>query len=200
MKVTPRLGIGPQLYKSFHDGVNLIAESDRAVVLIIANDIENALEAVFLKVFDDRLNKQLTKDLFDFSGPLGTYSAKFKMAYAFGFIDKVLYDDLDRLRKMRNDVAHSSSEFSFDDNDTEQKLLTFGPFKELHTQWRATTLATQLSGETVSDFVARTVSVNKICVLQMLGLFKKLVDEKAASVKPATDLLPGSPQAFVLGV
>ncbi len=48
-----------------------------------------------------------TKLLEGFNAPLGTFSARIKAAYSLGLINKSQFDDLERLRKIRNEFAHT---------------------------------------------------------------------------------------------
>ncbi len=50
-----------------------------------------------------------------FNAPLGTFSARTKAAYALGLISVQQHDNLDRLRKMRNEFAHSWEPLSISD-------------------------------------------------------------------------------------
>lgn len=43
---------------------------------------------------------------------MSSFSSKIELAYAFRLISKNLYDSLNALRKVRNDAAHSSVQFS----------------------------------------------------------------------------------------
>ncbi|OOG87040.1 hypothetical protein B0E41_04845 [Hydrogenophaga sp. A37] len=51
---------------------------------------------------------EATTQLIDgFNAPLGTFSSRIKAAYAMGLITKDQFIDLERLRKIRNEFAHS---------------------------------------------------------------------------------------------
>jgi hypothetical protein len=50
-----------------------------------------------------------------FNAPLGTFSARIKMAYSLGLITKRQNADLDRLRRIRNEFAHNWEPVSFND-------------------------------------------------------------------------------------
>jgi len=89
-------------------------ESDRGVVLISAELINNYLTSLFEKYLI--LNKDLRKDILEYSlAPLHTFSNKIKMAYSLGLIDKEKYKDLDYIRKIRNKFAHRIFDASFED-------------------------------------------------------------------------------------
>lgn len=95
----------------------LMRESDRGCVLILTSDIENKLGELiqlwFLRI--GAMTKAEQKNVFDYTGPLGTFSAKISLLKLIGLIDKVIYDDLQLLRKVRNVAAHTSEGFSLSD-------------------------------------------------------------------------------------
>jgi len=89
-----------------------IDESDRGCVLVAVADIEAALERLLRLAFSShRARKKIVDSLFGAMAPLGSFSAKLRIAHALGLVSPTLYDDVDFLRKLRNEAAHSSSEF-----------------------------------------------------------------------------------------
>lgn len=82
-----------------------LGDSDeRGLVLSLAAFAEDALGdliAAFLIPGD-----QADSLLKGFNAPLGTFSARIRMAFAVGLINQNQHDDLDRLRKIRNAFAH----------------------------------------------------------------------------------------------
>lgn len=89
-------------------------ESDRGVVLISAEFINNYLTILFEKYLI--LNKDLKKDIFAYSlAPLHNFSNKIKMAYSLGLIDEEQYKNLEYVRKIRNKFAHRIFDASFED-------------------------------------------------------------------------------------
>ena len=46
------------------------------------------------------------KRLFEYNQPLGNFSGKISLSYCLGLIDKVVKDDLNLVRKIRNRFAH----------------------------------------------------------------------------------------------
>lgn len=100
----------------------LYRESDRGCVLLLAADIENVLEKIFEAWFKGvgTLSKKIQKDVFDFTGPLGTFSAKITLSRALGIIESKLYSDLQKIRKIRNHAAHSNDDFSLSDPEMKE--------------------------------------------------------------------------------
>lgn len=64
-----------------------------------------------------------------FNAPLGTFSARIKMAFALGLITREQFEDLERLRKIRNEFSHNWEQISFGD----PKILTH--INALHYNW-----------------------------------------------------------------
>jgi len=89
-------------------------ESDRGAALIAGSIAENALDQILIVRFVPMSPPQRDA-LFEYNAPLGTFSAKIKLAYAFGFIDKIIRDDFDRIREIRNVFAHSMIAVKFVD-------------------------------------------------------------------------------------
>lgn len=91
-------------------GINLLTRTlrdldDRGLVLSLAAFSEEALGEL-LKAF--MMPSEATVQLVEgFNAPLGTFSSRIKAAYAIGLITKEQFLDLERLRKIRNEFAHS---------------------------------------------------------------------------------------------
>ena len=83
----------------------LNSQDDRGLVLSLSAFAEDALGSL-LKAF--MLPSEATSQLLEgFNAPLGTFSARLKAAYALGLITKGQYEDLEHLRKIRNEFAHT---------------------------------------------------------------------------------------------
>jgi hypothetical protein len=110
---------------NFGDALN--NETDRGAVILLASAIEDVLE--------NRLKREMVKlsadeadRLFGTEAPLGSLSAKTKLAYALGIIDRDAVRMIDLLRDMRNACGHSRQELSFETpvlRDVAKVLLTF---------------------------------------------------------------------------
>lgn len=78
---------------------------DRGLILSLAAFAEDALGRLLEKFM---LPVQTSKDLLTgFNAPLGTFSSRIKASYSLGLIDDEQFKDLEYLRKMRNEFAHS---------------------------------------------------------------------------------------------
>jgi len=90
--------------------LNLLTKSlhnldERGLVLSLAAFAEDAL-GLLLKAF--MLPTDATHQLLEgFNAPLGTFSSRIKAAYSLGLIAKDQFEDLEHLRKIRNEFAHS---------------------------------------------------------------------------------------------
>jgi DNA-binding MltR family transcriptional regulator len=109
---------------------DLIDESDRGAAIVGAALLEDNLVSILKeKMLLDVMSQKQVKDIFDLSGPLSNFSAKISIAFAFGFIDKTTFDDLQIVRKLRNKFAHSSGNLSFDDGEVKSQINNMHCFK-----------------------------------------------------------------------
>jgi hypothetical protein len=86
--------------EAFISGLN--SESDRACGVLGASLMDARLEALFASRLRD-----FHKELFGSSGPLSTFSGKIRLAYALTWIGDDVRADLDAIRAIRNEFAHS---------------------------------------------------------------------------------------------
>lgn len=123
-----------------NDQMNMVnsyhKESDRAAAILAASFLEAYL-AQFLKKFmiDDQ---QVCDELLKGYGPLATFSARRKCAYAFGHIDEKTRNDIKYIAKIRNEFAHHFEMNSFSDTpipDLCKNLSTATMAKELRVQY-----------------------------------------------------------------
>src|ERR1019366_6243223 len=80
----------------------LVSESDRGCILVGAALLDEELAGLFRAILIPELSREMLK----VDRPLGSFSARSQMAYALGLIHKQDFDDLDIVRKIRNDTAH----------------------------------------------------------------------------------------------
>jgi len=120
------------------DKVDLIRESDRGAVIvgaaILDDDVTQLLRAVF--EVNKISNKQMDK-MFDLSGPLSSFGSKTLMAYGFGLISKPVFEDLNRIRSLRNDFAHSSVTVDFLSDDIVESVMSLHCVKEAKEGFKA---------------------------------------------------------------
>jgi mannitol operon repressor len=80
-------------------------ESDRGTVLISTGFLEELLKQTLLAYFID--DKSLVALVEGGNAPLGTFNARTSTCYALGLINEREHHDLNQLRRIRNDFAHS---------------------------------------------------------------------------------------------
>lgn len=86
-------------------------ETDRGVCIMASDLLDNLLkELLNLKLLG---SNNLKKDLFDYSGPLGTFSSRQKLAFSIGLIHRETFDDLEIIRNVRNKFSHSHLHMDF---------------------------------------------------------------------------------------
>lgn len=84
-------------------------ESDRACAVLGAALLDARLESLY-----NRRLRAFTEELLSNSGPLGTFSARIKVARALAWISEDVRFDLDQIRTIRNEFAHNfDHELSF---------------------------------------------------------------------------------------
>lgn len=86
---------------------------DRTIAIMRCAEIERALERlIYAKMVD--LNTSEGAELFEGMGPLSSFSARIKIAYALGGLAKEARNDLNVIRAVRNAFAHSERSLSFE--------------------------------------------------------------------------------------
>ena len=84
----------------------LLEESDRASVILIVSWADHFLELKLAREFS-KGNSDARSSLFSSNGAFATFSAKQNAAFCAGWIDRDVYHDLQVIRKLRNEFAHS---------------------------------------------------------------------------------------------
>jgi DNA-binding MltR family transcriptional regulator len=81
------------------------SRSDRATAIVASAILEERLSSAITS----RLQKdeKALSRLFKYSGPLGTFSSKIDLGYLMGLYGKEIYCDLNTIREIRNEFAHS---------------------------------------------------------------------------------------------
>lgn len=88
-------------------------ESDRGIILICASTLDSLLRDLIEKYLNQNKNRQKEiAKLFEYPNPLNSFASKIHMSYCMGLIKKEIYDDFERVRKIRNELAHG---FDFKD-------------------------------------------------------------------------------------
>lgn len=107
---------------SFDFAQKLTNESERGAILIGTSKVEEYLENLVKQVLPNQTKKFKDK-LFNYPGPLSSFSGKIELSYAFGVIDIELYNSLNALRQIRNKAAHSNEKFSLKSFEKEIEMI-----------------------------------------------------------------------------
>ena len=94
---------------NFIDDLNstLEKESDRGIILICASTIDSVLRDLIEKYLNkNKGRKKEISKLFEYPNPLSSFASKIQMSYCLGLISKDIYEDFERVRKIRNNLAH----------------------------------------------------------------------------------------------
>lgn len=93
----------------------LYGGSDRASAVMLASFAEAALETFLKSKLRPSCSSDDMRRLFEFSGILGLFGAKTTVSYVFNWYGPETRHDLDLIRLMRNQFAHSRRSFGFVD-------------------------------------------------------------------------------------
>lgn len=88
-------------------------QTDRGSALIATAWVDNALE-VYLRAYF-RSDEKTANEILRPDGPLGSFSARIKLAYLLGIIEPTAFRDLEIVRAIRNDFAHVRQPMKFTD-------------------------------------------------------------------------------------
>ena len=108
-----------------------IVGDDRMTVIIGAQKLDDTLVAMLSKAMGiDR-----TDDLFDFTGPLGTFSSRIMFAKKLGYITDEFASLLTIIRRLRNDVAHSPKQLDLNEPPSADRILALRRLVEKSPLW-----------------------------------------------------------------
>jgi DNA-binding MltR family transcriptional regulator len=110
----------------FRIGEELEKESDRGCALVASAYLENEISQLLERFFIE-LSSKSKKILFDFNGPVGTFSSKIEISFALGLITHEIKAALSLVRKVRNEFAHLHEPLDFDSDKIKQKILNILP-------------------------------------------------------------------------
>lgn len=95
-----------------------LGENDRSAVIFSSSLLDDILSRILKAFF---IEGKISKDLiYGGNVPLGTFSSRIKCAYALGLINKNEYNDLNKIRKLRNMFAHEWGDIDLEQEDTTQ--------------------------------------------------------------------------------
>jgi len=107
----------PDLAEAFGNLAKSIAQSEKrshaAFVVRLTSVLEFDLERCIKWKFR-ALNKDMNNRLFEGYGPLSTFAAKIDVAYALDITTDAIHRELNLMRRIRNNFAHSKDALSLD--------------------------------------------------------------------------------------
>ena len=93
---------------------DLFSESDRGAVIVAAALLDSDLDKILKRVVQSHnISVKHEKIMFSLNGPFSNFYSKSLICYGFGFISKEIFDDLTKIRNLRNKFAHSSGKVDF---------------------------------------------------------------------------------------
>lgn len=101
---------------------NFNQESDRGAALSAAAVLEDRLEEIIKTFLRDC--KSSSKLLDGFNAPIGTFSSKILLAHALGLIQDNEFQQIELLRKIRNQFAHTWEYLNFESNTIKSLVFT----------------------------------------------------------------------------
>jgi hypothetical protein len=147
-----------QLNSTFDE---IFKQSDRAAAIVSGGILEEILQRMITSFLLPHPN--IDKNIFDGVAPISTFAAKIELSYHLGLINKIEYEDLNLIKKIRNQFAHSIKGITFETdnikdrclqlntlNNTNPPKITFDCIKNIKTlfQINATMLAAILFDKT----------------------------------------------------
>lgn len=87
-------------------------KNDRGAALIASAQLEEGLERL-IKSRLVPMSSERISGLFEYSGPMDSFSTKTSIAFAFGIIDAEVRRNCDYIREIRNTFAHAGSPITF---------------------------------------------------------------------------------------
>lgn len=159
----------PEFSKTFSELFDkLLNETGRGAILIGTSYIEEHLEKFILKILPKQ-DKKYTDRLFNYPGPLSSFSAKIELSYAFRLINERTYNSLNYLRKIRNEAAHSSNDFSLTDKEIDKAFDLGEGFR------------TMVHNESMGMMIKAKVDSLKISLAEIEGMDEKKIMESIYS-------------------
>ena len=133
MKTTDKIyALELDCFKDFNAA--LAKESDRACIIVAAAWIGKFLEVKIMNEFF-KGNSKARKALFSVNGPFSTFSAKLNAAFCAGWIDADVYHDVQVIRKIRNEFAHTIEPVSLNDEMPRTLLETLRVPQRQYYNW-----------------------------------------------------------------
>src|SRR5260370_32196350 len=98
-----------QLERMYHEMFR--TRNDRGAAILLGTFVEDALQRAMEQVLHIRPKQH--DALFGSNSPLGTFANKIRVAFALDIIEPETFDNLNKIREIRNAFAHSKIHISF---------------------------------------------------------------------------------------
>src|SRR4051812_1706823 len=95
---------------------SLLEESDRGAGLIGAVYVDDHLRKLFEGIAPSTLGKKKRDSLLSYPGCLSIFASRVEVAYITRLISHELYNSINALRRIRNEVAHGATSFRLSDH------------------------------------------------------------------------------------
>lgn len=116
--------------RHFHDVFSeALAETDRSTSVLIGALVDDLLLWALKRELVG-LNKSLNESLFGSNGPLSTLRNRINLLLALGWISPKTTENIDLIRKIRNEFAHRSTCRTFDDQKIAGLVSSMGGFNQ----------------------------------------------------------------------
>jgi DNA-binding MltR family transcriptional regulator len=96
-------------------------ESDRGCCLLAVSFLDNEVKLLL----ENKLvgSEKQKKEIFGLNGALGTFSSRVNLSYSIGLISRQISDDINIIRKIRNDFGHNYNYLDFETDEIKNKIL-----------------------------------------------------------------------------
>ena len=99
--------------------------NDRATAVLFGSFVDTSLERLLASKMRQDLSSEMRGNLFGPNGPLGTFSSKIALAYALKLVGPISHGDLELIRELRNQFAHSRMSFTFETPAVREVIARF---------------------------------------------------------------------------
>ena len=83
--------------------------------MLFVSQIDEQLKNLYVALLPESISRKRKKEIFNYSGPFGTLSSKLDIAFVCRLLPSGLIESVHQIRKIRNEVAHSTEPFFLKD-------------------------------------------------------------------------------------
>lgn len=107
-----------QLWVNYSTG--FFKESDRGNIIIGSAILDEWLKEMITTIHRDKF--KVIKKFIEYTGPLSSFGSRIDYLFLCGHIDKNTHWALNKLRELRNDMAHKSDHLTFESQPVKDKV------------------------------------------------------------------------------